>query len=80
MQRSRNFYPAAALRQISGEYMSEAFECFICRKVMALFGADPSRCPGCGSVHGKLIAKHHVNGKAKARSAGARARRRSTTK
>jgi hypothetical protein len=58
--------------------MSEAFECYICRKVMAIFGADPSRCPGCGSVHGKLIARHHVGGKAKARSAGARVRRRAT--
>jgi ribosomal protein L40E len=58
--------------------MSEAFECYICRKVMALFGADASRCPGCGSVHGKLIAKHHVGGTPKARSPGARIRRRAT--
>jgi len=56
--------------------MSEAFECFICRKVLAIFGADPSRCPGCGSVHGKSIAKHHVGGKTKTRGAGVRARRR----
>jgi ribosomal protein L40E len=62
----------------SGVSMHEAFECYICRKVMALFGADASRCPGCGSVHGKSIAKHHVGGKAGARSAGARARRRAT--
>jgi hypothetical protein len=60
--------------------MSEAFECFICRKVMAIFGADPSRCPGCGSVHGKSIAKHHVGGKTKTRGAGGRARRRPAKK
>jgi hypothetical protein len=60
--------------------MHEAFECYICRKVMAIFGGDPSRCPGCGGVHGKLLAKHHVDGTAKPRSAGARTRRRPAKK
>jgi len=57
--------------------VSEAFECYICRTVMALIGGDPNRCPACGSVHGKSITKHHVGGKAKARRA-ARSRRRPT--
>jgi hypothetical protein len=60
--------------------VSEAFECYICRKVMALFGGDPNRCPGCGSVHGKSITKQHVGGEAKARRGGARARRRAPRK
>jgi hypothetical protein len=42
--------------------MFEAFECFLCRQVMAIFGADASRCPGCGSLHGKAIRRAHVNG------------------
>jgi hypothetical protein len=41
--------------------MFEAFECFVCRQVMALLGADASRCPGCGSVHGAKIRRAHVN-------------------
>jgi hypothetical protein len=56
--------------------MFEAFECFVCRKVMSLFGADPNRCPGCGSVHGKLITKGHFHKGAKAGSRRARAVRR----
>jgi ribosomal protein L40E len=44
--------------------MFEAFECFVCRQVMALFGADASRCPGCGSVHGRAIRHAHVSGAA----------------
>jgi len=41
--------------------MFEAFECFMCRQVLALFGADSSRCPGCGSSHGKLITRDHLH-------------------
>jgi hypothetical protein len=41
--------------------MFEAFECFMCRQVMALFGADPSRCPGCGSSHGKLVTRDPID-------------------
>jgi hypothetical protein len=52
--------------------MSEAFECYVCRKVMVLFGADPNRCPGCGSVHGKAVAKRHIDRAAKARTGRAR--------
>jgi hypothetical protein len=58
--------------------MFEAFECFVCRQVMALFGADASRCPGCGSVHGRRIPRTHVNGPPKAqprREAAARRKR-----
>jgi hypothetical protein len=51
--------------------MFEAFECFVCRRVMALIGADPTRCPGCAAVHGKLIRRAHV-----APAAGARLRKR----
>ena len=60
--------------------MHEAFECYICRKVMAIFGGDPSRCPGCGGVHGKLLAKRHVGGAVKTRSAGKPGRRRPAKK
>jgi hypothetical protein len=75
------FGPAGARGQTAaGDSVSEAFDCYICRKVMVLIGADPSRCPGCGSAHGKLITKQHVGGKAKARRAGARARRRPARK
>jgi hypothetical protein len=45
--------------------MFEAFECFVCRQVMALLGADSSRCPGCGSVHGKVIRRAHVDAASK---------------
>jgi hypothetical protein len=41
--------------------MFEAFECFVCRKVMALIGGDPNRCPECGAVHGSLIKKSHIH-------------------
>jgi Zn finger protein HypA/HybF involved in hydrogenase expression len=51
--------------------MFEAFECFLCRKVMTLFGADASRCPGCGSVHGKVVTQRHFG---KGKVAGRRAR------
>jgi phage FluMu protein Com len=44
--------------------MFEAIECFVCSQVLALFGADASRCPGCGSVHGRAIRRAHVNGTA----------------
>ena len=54
----------------------EAFECYICRKVMALFGADSSRCPGCGAVHGRLITKDHIVEGAKTGTRRARTERR----
>jgi hypothetical protein len=56
--------------------MFEAFECFVCRQVMALFGADASRCPGCGSVHGRAIRRTHVNGALKRRQSARTAGRR----
>ena len=54
--------------------MSEAFECFLCRKIMVLFGGDPNRCPGCGSSHGKLLTKKHVDHQFIAGKRGARGR------
>ena len=67
-------------QKAAGDSVAEAFDCYICRKVIVLIGADPSRCPGCGSVHGKSIAKHQVGGKAKARRTRTRARRRPSRK
>jgi hypothetical protein len=78
-RRQESKMPQIRKAALTGASVHEAFECYICRKVMAIFGGDPNRCPGCGGVHGKLLAKHHVVG-AKARSAGARARGRPTKK
>jgi len=77
---SRSKMPRIRRAAATGASVSEAFECYICRKVMAIFGGDPNRCPGCGAVHGKLLTKRHVDGTAKARSASARARRRPAKK
>jgi hypothetical protein len=55
--------------------MFEAFECFMCRQVLVLFGADSSRCPGCGSSHGKLITRDHLHQGSKDRARSKRGAR-----
>ena len=40
--------------------MTQYYNCFNCRKVVALFAADHTKCPSCGSTNGEVILHQRV--------------------